>query len=57
MKPADVLNLLRPAANRLFANDHRWAEACGLPPETLSPLGKRESRDLRTMAALASAVG
>lgn len=57
MKPADILDLLRPAANRLFGNDRRWAEACKLPPETLSRLRKRESCDLRTLAALASAVG
>lgn len=57
MKPADLLAQLRPAANRLFGNDRRWAEACNLPPETLSRLRKRESCDLRTLAALASAVG
>ena len=57
MKPADLLSQLRPAANRLFGNDRRWAEACNLPPETLSRLRKRESCDLRTLAALAEAVG
>ena len=57
MRPADLLDLLRPAATRLFGNDRRWAEACKLPPETLSRLRKRESCDLRTLAALASAVG
>ncbi len=57
MKPADILDLLRPAANRLFGNDRLWAQACKLPPETLSRLGKRESCDLRTLAALAAAVG
>ena len=57
MKPADLLDLLRPAATRLFGNDRRWAEACELPPETLSRLRKRESCDLRTLATLASAVG
>ena len=57
MKPADVLDLLRPAANRLFGNDRLWAQAYKLPPETLSRLRKRESCDLRTLAALASAVG
>ena len=57
MKPADLLDLLRPAANRLFRNDRLWAQACQLPPETLSRLRKRESCDLRTLAALAAAVG
>ena len=57
MKPVDILAQLRPAANRQFGNDRRWAEACNLPPETLSRLRKRESCDLRTLAALASAVG
>lgn len=57
MKPADFLDQLRPAATRHFGNDRRWAEACNLPPETLSRLRTRESCDLRTLAALAAAVG
>ncbi len=57
MTPAALLEQLRPAAVRLFGNDRRWAQACNLPPETLSRLRKRESCDLRTLAALASAVG
>jgi hypothetical protein len=56
MTPPVLLDALRPAALRRFGNDRRWAEACGLPPETLSRLRKRESCDLRTLATLASAV-
>ena len=52
-----LLEALRPAAARKFGNDRRWAAAYNLPPETLSRLGKRESCDLRTLAALAAAVG
>lgn len=57
MTPAALLEQLRPAAARKFGNDRRWAEACRLPPETLSRLRKRESCDLSTLTALASAVG
>lgn len=56
-EPAELLDLLRPAATRLFGNDRRWAEACKLPPDTVSRLRKRESCNLRTLASLASAVG
>ena len=52
-----LLDALRPAALRKFGTDQRWAQACNLPPETLSRLRKRESCDLRTLAALAAAVG
>ena len=57
MTPAALLEQLRPAAARKFGTDRRWAEACRLPPETLSRLRKRESCDLGTLSALASAVG
>ncbi len=57
MTAATLLKQLRPAATRKFGNDRRWAAACNLPPETLSRLRKRESCDLRTLVALASAVG
>lgn len=57
MRPSHLLDQLRLSANRLFGNDRLWAQACNLPPETLSRLRKRESCDLRTLAALASAVG
>jgi len=57
MTPSTFLEALEPAVLRRFGNHKRWAEACGLPPETLSRLRKRASCDLRTLAALASAVG
>lgn len=57
MTPAVLLEQLRPAATLKFGNDRRWAEACSLPPETLSRLRKRASCDLRTLASLAAAVG
>jgi len=57
MNVATLLQDLRPAAARKFGNDRRWAKACGLPPETLSGVGKREPFDLRTLAALPAAVG
>jgi hypothetical protein len=57
MTPANLLRQLQPAALRKFGTDRRWAAACGLPPETLSRLRKRESCDLRTLASLAAAVG
>ena len=57
MTASILLQALRPAAARKFGSDRRWAEACNLPPETLSRLGKRESCDLRTLVALAAAVG
>jgi hypothetical protein len=57
MTPSALLDQLRPAVLRKFGNDRRWAEACGLPPETLSRLRKRESCDLRTLVSLAAAAG
>lgn len=52
-----LLESMTPAARRRFGSDRRWAAACGLPAETLSRLRKRESCDLRTLEALASAAG
>ena len=57
MTVAALLEELRPVALRKFGKARFWAEACNLPPETLSRLAKRESCDLRTLAALAAAVG
>lgn len=57
MTPSTLLDALRPAALRRYGSDRKWAAACGLPPETLSRLRKRESCDLRTLGALAAAVG
>jgi hypothetical protein len=54
---ADLLERMTPAARRRYGSDRAWAAACGLPPETLSRLRKRDSCDLRTLAALASAAG
>ena len=52
-----LLESMTPQARRRFGSDRRWAAACRLPPETLSRLRKRESCDLRTLAALAAAAG
>lgn len=57
VRAAELLDQITPAARRRFGSDRRWARACRLPPETLSRLRKRESCDLRTLAALASAAG
>lgn len=46
----------RAAALR-FGSDAAWARAAGLPKETLSRLKRAASCDLRTLAALAQAVG
>lgn len=54
---AQLLEQMTPEARRRFGSDRRWARACRLPPETLSRLRKRESCDLRTLEALASAAG
>jgi hypothetical protein len=54
---AGLLECMTPAARRRFGSDRGWAAACRLAPETLSRLRKRESCDLRTLAALASAAG
>ena len=54
---AELLERMTPAARRRFGSDREWAAACGLTPETLSRLRKRESCDLRTVEALASAAG
>lgn len=57
MTPATLLEQMASAASQRFGNDKRWASACGLSAETLSRLRKRKSCDLRTLNALASAVG
>lgn len=48
---------MAPAAHARYTSDSRWAEACGLPKETLSRLKKNPSCDLRTLHALAEAAG
>lgn len=48
---------MAPAAKARFASDAGWAQAAGLPPETLSRLKRRASCDLATLDALAASVG
>jgi hypothetical protein len=55
--PAQLLEEMTPAARRRYGSDRQWALACGLPPETLSRLRRRDSCDFRTLEALASAAG
>ena len=57
MTPSDLLVQMTPAAHGRFGSDRQWAAACGLPPETLSRLRRRDSCDLRTLNALAAAAG
>jgi hypothetical protein len=54
---SDLLRLMTPTALQRFGSDRQWATACGLSPETLSRLKKRQSCDFRTLDALASAAG
>lgn len=57
MRPAKLLNQMADAARARYSTDARWAEASGLPKETLSRLKSNSSCDLRTLGALAQAVG
>lgn len=52
-----LVESLSLAARRRGMNYSRWAAAAGLPKETLSRLRSRDSCDLRTLLALAAAVG
>ena len=45
------------AAKSKFSSYARWAEASGLPKETLSRLRTQDSCDLRTLAGLAKSAG
>jgi hypothetical protein len=45
------------AAKARYTTEARWAEAAGVPKETLSRLKSQPSCDLRTLGALANAVG
>lgn len=54
---AGLVEAMTPGAQRRYGSDARWAAACGLPRETLSRLRRRESCDLRTLAALGEAAG
>jgi hypothetical protein len=55
--PSRLLREMASAAKARFATDAGWAEASGLPKETLSRLKGQRSCDLRTLDALARAVG
>ncbi len=54
---ADLVQQMSPAARARFATDAGWAQAAGLPRETLSRLKRRASCDLRTLGALARVAG
>lgn len=55
--PGPLLAQMARAAALRFGSDAAWARAAGLPKETLSRLKRAASCDLRTLAALAQAVG
>lgn len=55
--PAKLLSALAPAARGRYATDAAWAQASGVPKETLSRLKGQASCDLRTIDALARAAG
>jgi hypothetical protein len=57
LKPAELVEQMAEAAKVKFSSDAGWAEASGLPRETLSRLKSQRSCDLRTLGALAQAVG
>ena len=57
LRPAGLLEQMSAAAMARFSTASSWAEACGLPKETLSRLKRNPSCDLRTLAALARAAG
>jgi len=56
-KPADLLEQMSGAAKAKFSSQAGWAEASGLPKETLSRLKTQPSCDLRTLGALARSAG
>ena len=57
LRPAELLDQMHKAAKGRFSTDSNWAEASGLPKETLSRLKRNPSCDLRTLAALAQTAG
>ena len=57
LRPADLLGQMSDAAKARYPTAASWAAACGLPGETLSRLKRNPSCDLRTLGALAQAVG
>lgn len=54
--PATLLDQMQSAAKQKFKTLSGWAQASGVPKETLSRLKMKSSCDLRTLAALANAV-
>lgn len=57
IQPGHLLRQMSGAAKAKFSTDASWAEASGLPKETLSRLKRNPSCDLRTLGALAQAAG
>lgn len=57
LRPAGLLDQMSKAAKAKFSSDAAWAEASGLPRETLSRLKSKPSCDLRTLGALARSAG
>lgn len=55
--PAKLVSQMSRGAKARFASDAGWAQAAGLPRETLSRLKKQPSCDLRTLGALAASAG
>jgi hypothetical protein len=55
--PAKLLSAMAPAAKGRYATDTAWAQASGVPKETLSRLKGQASCDLRTLESLARAAG
>lgn len=57
LRPAELVDQMRKALKGRFSTDSSWAEASGLPKETLSRLKRNPSCDLRTLGALAQTAG
>lgn len=55
--PGKLLEQMSDAALAKFSSYAAWAEASGLPKETLSRLKRQSSCDLRTLGALARSAG
>jgi hypothetical protein len=57
IQPKLLLSQMAKAAKAKFSTDANWADASGLPRETLSRLKSNPSCDLRTLGALAKSAG
>ena len=57
LRPSGLLDQMADAAKAKFSTDAKWANASGLPKETLSRLKTQPSCDLRTLGALARSAG